>query len=317
MPEPITTGSPAGLLLTGATGFVGQQLQQQLLTQHNFRLTALVREGTSSRRSELHPNADQRAIRLTSPGAWNDLLQEYPEQPLVLMAGSVRGRSYRDFETANVDIVKAATTALSQQSNPPPTLLISSLAASQPALSHYAASKFAGEEQLANSTIPWTILRPTAVYGRGDEELAGLFRAVRLGLVPRLGPKQQRLSFIHVSDLCQAIHAWLRAPQACHQQRYSLDDGHPKGYSWAKLASAIAPKKKPLELGVPRALLSALARLNLASAFLLRYQPMLSPGKVRELCYPAWLCNNEPFSHATGWQPSVSLQQGANDYFAT
>jgi len=314
LPESKATGNPAGLLLTGATGFVGQQLQQQLLTKQNLQLTALVRESTPGRRAELHPNADQRSFSLTNPSAWTELLQEFPGRPLVLMAGSVRGRTYRDFEGANVDIVKAATLALSQLTQPPPTLLISSLAASQPALSHYAASKFAGEEQLASSTIPWTILRPTAVYGRGDKELAGLFRAVRLGLVPRLGPKHQRLSFVHVSDLCQAIEAWLQAPQACHQQRFSIDDGTRDGYSWSELAQAIAPDKNKLELGVPRAILSILARLNLAGAYLLRYQPMLSPGKVRELCYPGWLCDNVPFSRATGWQPKISLHQGANDY---
>lgn len=347
MPEPRARERPAhpqpqvpGLLLTGATGFVGQHLQQHLLaspvvnknsdeqSQANrldsavpshgagVPITALVRSETSGRRAELLPGVKQHAFSMTSTAAWTELLAAHPDCPVILLAGSVRGRTYADFQPANVDIVAAAAKALGTQTKPPPVLLVSSLAASQPRLSHYAASKFAGEKKLAAADIPWTILRPTAVYGRGDKELAGLFQAARNGLVPRLGPADQRLSFIHVTDLCRAILAWLETPQTTQQERYSIDDGKPQGYDWAELGQAIAPGKRQLQIGVPKPLLQALAGLNLMAASLLGYQPMLSPGKARELCYPRWLCDNAPFSHVSGWQPTISLSRGAQDYFS-
>ena len=343
MPEPNPAGpNPAGpnaaqpfpgLLLTGATGFVGRALQQHLLVDRPNpppidpqsteqpstrvpRVTALVRDTTTARRAELHPSVRQQAMPLTSSAAWSELLQAHPDWPILLLAGSVRGRSYADFEAANVEIVRAATEALGEQSQPPPILLISSLAASQPELSHYAASKFAGEQLLRQTDLPWTILRPTAVYGCGDEELASLFRSVRAGLVPRTGPADQRLSFIHVTDLCRAIEAWLGAPAAVSRQGYSLDDGTPGGYSWTELAAAIAPQGRKLQFGIPRPVLVTLAHLNLALSHLLGYQPMLTPGKTRELCYPRWLCDNAPFTSACGWHPTTKLSQGVADYFS-
>lgn len=329
MPEPdasehlasLTAGSP-GLLLTGATGFVGQHLQQHLLASvgQPSSITALVRAETPARRAELLNGVAQRALSLTSATAWQELIEEHPGSPIVFLAGSVRGRTYADFKPANVDIIGAAIAALGAVAAPPPILLVSSLAASQPDLSHYAASKFAGEQLVERTDLPWTILRPTAVYGRGDKELAGLFRAARSGVLPRLGPPDQRLSFIHVTDLCRAIAAWVEAmtsnAQAMQQQLYSIDDGTPDGYDWRELGQAIAPGKRQFEFGVPAPLLRTIAHLNLAGANLLGYQPMLSPGKVRELCYPRWLCDNVPFSQASGWQPTIDLSLGAMDYMS-
>jgi hypothetical protein len=37
---------------------------------------------------------------------------------------------------------------------------------------------------------------------------------------------------------------------------------------------------------------------------------MLSPGKYRELIHPNWVCDNQAFSDASGWQPKVQFQEG-------
>ena len=42
-------------------------------------------------------------------------------------------------------------------------------------------------------------------------------------------------------------------------------------------------------------------------AWLAGYDPMLTPGKVRELRHPDWRCDNGPFSAAVGWSPRVTL----------
>ena len=66
---------------------------------------------------------------------------------------------------------------------------------------------------------------------------------------------------------------------------------------------------------VPPLVLSGIARSNAALARWLGYAPMLTPGKVRELCEPEWLCNNQPLTHATGWTPSVGLARGLERTF--
>ena len=52
---------------------------------------------------------------------------------------------------------------------------VSSLAAREPALSDYGWSKHEAEGVVAGSGLPWTIVRPPAVYGPGDRETLAYF----------------------------------------------------------------------------------------------------------------------------------------------
>jgi nucleoside-diphosphate-sugar epimerase len=194
-------------------------------------------------------------------------------------------------------------------------LLLSSLAASRPALSNYAQSKFAGEQVLhAQPLLPWTILRPPAVYGPGDQEMLPLLKSIRRGLLARVGPADQRLSLLHVDDLASAVVSWISAPQACRGSTFAIDDGTPGGYSWQAIGEAVTDRKFRT-LKVPQSLLELTARTNLVFSKFLGYQPMLTPGKVRELLQPEWLCDNREFSNSTGWKPRLDLKQGAKQLF--
>ncbi len=192
---------------------------------------------------------------------------------------------------------------------------MSSLAASQPQLSHYAASKRAGETELANCPSEWTVLRPPAIYGPGDQELAGLFQTIRSGLLPRPGPRDQRVAFLHATDLTSAIRAWLQTPDMPGGQTYNIHDGTVDTYSWAEIARALNPDRMPLTLPIPAWILGSVGAVNLFLARIFRYQPILTPGKARELGYPRWLCDNSAFSSATDWQPSIVLADGCACYF--
>ncbi len=235
---------------------------------------------------------------------------------VVYCAGSVRGRSAADFNAANVAGVKAMLEALERTDNAPHLLLISSLAASRPELSDYAFSKYEGEQVLlGNTKLPWTIIRPPALYGPGDKEMLPLLKMIRRGLLAHAGPVGQKLSLLHVDDLVSAVIRWLSAPQKCLHKTYAIDDGTAGGYDWMSIGEAVSEGKFRV-LRVPRFLLQGAARLNMLFSALLGYAPMLSPGKVRELVQAEWLCDNSAFTQATGWQPQLNLQQGAQQLFA-
>ncbi len=91
-------------------------------------------------------------------------------------------------------------------------VLLSSLAAREPQLSAYGASKRAGEAVVANRSGPWTIVRAPAVYGPGDRETLAYFRAVKLGIAPQPRLPAARLSLIHVSDLAEALTLSVERP---------------------------------------------------------------------------------------------------------
>ena len=234
---------------------------------------------------------------------------------VIYCAGSVRGRKPADFATANIEGIRVMLEALECSANAPPLLLLSSLAASRPTLSDYAHSKQEGEKLLVGRpSLPWTILRPPAVYGPGDKEMLPILKLVRRGLLAHAGPRDQRLSLLHVDDLASACAAWLSLPQQCLHKTYAIDDGTLGGYDWRAIAEAVCEKEVHM-LRLPRILLDFSARANLVFSSLLGYAPMLTPGKVRELVQAEWLCDNGAFTRATGWKPRLDLKRGAEQLF--
>jgi len=91
-----------------------------------------------------------------------------------------------------------------------------------------------------------------------------------------------------------------------------LHDGHPDGYSWRQIAMIASQLngKEPRCISVPRPLLQIAGLTNVILSRLAGYQPMLTPGKVREIFHPDWVCDNSAISSAIDWQPQVLFQEG-------
>jgi len=303
--------SSSPVFITGATGFIGQRLISTLLEQgHSVRAMVRPEKNTDSR---IPQDCEQVPVSLTDVDKLTGIVAE--SSAVVYCAGSVRGRNTADFAVANIRGVKAMLDALERSGKTPPMLLLSSLAASRPQLSDYARSKYEGEQLLQDKPLlPWTILRPPAVYGPGDQEMLPLLKMARRGLLAHAGPHDQRLSLLHVDDLASAIASWLSEAQRCFHKIYTIDDGTPGGYNWEAIGEAVSTGKfRTLKL--PRFLLEVTARTNLLFSLLLGYAPMLTPGKVRELVQPDWLCDNSDFTDHSGWRPRLDLRQGAQQLF--
>jgi len=234
---------------------------------------------------------------------------------VVHCAGTVRGTSRSDFDIVNARGAGLIAKAAADQASPPRFLLLSSLAAREPGLSHYAASKRGGEDAVrtAAADMRWTVLRPPAVFGPGDRELAPLFRCIAHGFAPVPAPASGRFSLIHVDDLASAVLRWLEVDTG-HARTFELDDGRPGGYDWATvlpLAGRALGRKMPVrKIPIPVLLLRLAAWGNLGAARLLGYAPMLTPGKVREITHPDWVCDSHHFTDAIGWRPIIGLESG-------
>ena len=59
-----------------------------------------------------------------------------------------------------------------------------------------------------------------------------LLNWMRRGLTVIPGNAGQRLAFLHVDDLTEAIVAWLRDPSRCRHGEFEIDDGTTDGYDW-------------------------------------------------------------------------------------
>jgi nucleoside-diphosphate-sugar epimerase len=297
------------IALTGATGFIGSAVARQI-DRAGWQVRALVRPQSNRKRQDgikaqwiEGDLEDAESLRRLVRGA----------SAVVHCAGAVRGATQNDFNRVNVDGVARLVNVATKAKTVPRFLLMSSLAAREPQLSPYATSKRLGEKALSQGAgeMPWAALRPSAVYGPGDREMLPLFRSMDRGVAPVLGSEGARFSLLYVEDLAAAIRRWLDSEIAAARQ-FELDDGHPQGYTWETVIDTAARLRGGpiVRLHIPVLVPQLLAVLNLMAARVIGYAPMLTPGKVRELRHPDWVCDNALFFGETGWTPKIPLEQG-------
>lgn len=299
---------PRLVAVTGASGFVGPHLVTAL-ARHGWRVRLLIR-----RWSPLPglPGVDADVV-------FGDLEDEAALRKLVVgaevvvhAAGLIKARRPADFDRVN----RQGTARLSAVASDVRFLLLSSLAAREPHLSPYAASKRAAEEVVAQRSGHWMAVRAPAVYGPGDRETLAYFRAVARGVAPQPRITEARLSLIHVADLAEALA--LAVDRNLPQSVFEIDDGRADGYTYRDMAAAAgkALGRREHPLPVPRIFMMGIASLNhLRHAFGGGPQ-MLTRGKVSEIFHHDWVCHDRRLADASGFKARYDLATGFADTVA-
>ena len=297
------------MVLTGGTGFLGSHLTEALL-RSGHSVVSLVR--SSNRVQSRICEFGELSVVPTILDRGRTVRKAVRSADIVIYcAGSVRGLCDVDFEEANVTGLENIISAIEEEMTTPKIILISSLSAAHPNLSAYAKSKSLGEMVVRkNPNIEWVILRPTAVYGPGDKELLPLLRIVRAGLGLSLGPRGQKLTFIHVDDCIQAVLSTLENFDFCQGHTFELHDGKKEGYTWDEIQKILMVRRAWLRLSIPRCFLQIIAKVNMVGAKIFGYSPMLTSGKVNEIWHRSWICENKKIASRTGWTPTKSLKEG-------
>ena len=297
------------IALTGATGFVGAALAKRL-TKAGYKVQALIRPSSIHKRP-VDIAAEWVAGDLNDRQSLGQLVKGV--DAVIHCAGAVRGATRAQFDCVNADGLVNLVRKTVAQRPMPRFLLISSLAAREPHLSPYAASKRQGEKILTEQSnrLSWTIYRPCAVYGPGERELLPIFKWMAKGIAPVLGAGTGRISLIYVRDVAEAVVKWLNH-DSCQFGTYELHDGHPNGYSWHEIIDTFRQlrSKAIIRLRVPMMLIKLAAWINLLAARITGYAPMLTPGKIHELSHPDWVCDNTALNGAIGWTPKILLPEG-------
>lgn len=296
--------------VTGASGFVGPHLVAAL-RRHGWKVRLLLR-----RWSPLPSLAGVEAEIV-----WGDLADSSALARLVQgvdavvhAAGLIKARDPADFLTVNRD----GTARLAALAPAARFLLLSSLAAREPGLSPYGASKRAAEEALAGRSGSWLAVRAPAVYGPGDRETLAYFQAAERGIGPSpMGPSPMgtaaRLSLIHVADLSEVLALALDRPLP--PSVYEVDDGRAGGYTYADMADAAgkALGRRIISLPIPRLAMAAVARLNGLRQALGGPTQILTAGKVAELFHGDWVAHDQRLAGATGFAARYDLWTGFRD----
>jgi len=296
------------IAITGASGFIGRSICRHLRAQ-DWRLRLLMRSSASV----LPDEVDAEVVRgsLHDPDALTRLVDG--AYAVVHCAGVVRGASQQDFDVVNVDGLARLLDAIQAAAIPPRLLALSSLAAREPELSFYAASKRRGEQLLETQaeSINWLALRPPAVYGPGDREMLPLFRAMAKGFALVPGKRTSRFSMIYVEDIAELVSVWL-GRENVPSGVFALHDGRDGGYDWDDVCQVVSELcQRPVRsIEIPSLLLDVPAWLNARLSRWLGYAPMLTTEKLNELRHPDWVCDNASISELLDWQPRVQLREG-------
>jgi nucleoside-diphosphate-sugar epimerase len=288
------------LAITGGTGFVGSHLIDIALAA-GHQVKAL------TRREQLPSDSlEWIAGELSSRDALEVLVDG--ADAIIHVAGRISGRTAAEFDECNVDgtlAMLAAATAGGVQR----FIHVSSLAAREPKLSLYGASKAKAEELVHGSGLDWTIVRPPAVYGPGDKETLELFRMAKLGLM--LMPPKGRVSVIQVDDLARLLLA-LAAYTAPSHILIEPDDGKPGGWTHREFARALAAAVgvKAAVISSPGILLRLAARVD---HLIRRENAKLTVDRAAYFSHRNWVVEPKRAAPPELWRPEIDTAQGLKD----
>lgn len=285
------------LAVTGGTGFVGSHLIDAAAAA-GHSIAALTRREQPERGSVdwIGGDLDDRnALRQLVDGA----------DAIVHVAGVITARDKAAFDKGNVEgtlAMLAAATAGGVQR----FVHVSTLAAREPKLSLYGASKAKAEELVQSSGLDWAIVRPPAVYGPGDKETLELFRMAKLGIM--LMPPRGHLSLIHVQDLAQLLLA-LCAPAAPARLAIEADDGKKGGWTHREFARALgrAVGTRPAIISAPGLFLRLAAR---ADQLFRGPRAKLTVDRAAYFSHRNWVVEPKRAAPDALWRPQIPTDEG-------
>ncbi len=319
-----TTTLAGKALLTGASGFIGGRLRDEL-RERGVDVVSLRRPGSP-------PAKHGRSVE----GRYDDvqglakmLADERPDY-VFHVAGVTKGVTYEDFRAGNVLPTESLLAALRDAKVRPKRFVhFSSLAAFGPStperphseadprrpIEFYGQSKLEAEHVLeADEATPWTILRPGGVYGPGDVDYFNLFQEVERRRNVFFGNRKRWFSAVYADDLVAAA-IFVAAHPGAVRRGFFVCDGRP--ITWEQFQAAIveASGKKVWTLDLPEALVSV-AALGGELATRVDHKPRLfNRQKAKMGAQSAWTCTSEAL-RALGWSSTTSVANGVRAAYA-
>lgn len=310
------------ILLTGASGFIGKRLVP-VLRSRGWQLRLLLRnpgkmKEVACAETELFPGD------LETPACFSTALEGV--DAVIHLAGLVTSWRSQELYRVNGEGTRAlAQAATAIRGGPPRFLYISSQAAMGPnppgrtrvesdlpsPVSEYGRSKREGEIALENlgAALPWTILRPPAVYGPEDRALLPFFQMAARGTAILPARATMRFSLVHVDDLCEGIASALASPRSVGRSYFLSADEQPSVREVLTMMGESFGRRTRV-VSIPGTLVWPLAAMVDVQAWLRRRPSFFSCDKMREMRASEWLCSSQRAAEDFGFRPRISLREG-------
>lgn len=317
------------LIITGATGFIGQHIVKQALNK-GYKVIASVRSSSNTQWLEEN-NIPIVIFDLSNPtkllNEIRNTIKIYGEIDVVIHnAGLTQSLKPKDYYDVNVDLTKNLIKALIETGNKTPKFIyVSSIAALGPGdsitfnpisenqiphpVTHYGKSKLLAEEFIINQKdLLWIIIRPTVVYGEGEKNFFNVIRTINSGLEFYAGSKKQMLSLVYVEDLAEAII--LLAESNKHLESFNISDGLDYPITEINRIIKSALSKKTISIVVPFPLLKIIALINEVLSVFSRNAPILNIDKLAEFRSLNWICDNSKLKNELKFEPRIKFEEG-------
>lgn len=223
------------ILIFGASGNIGSPLTERLL-QENYKVVAFVRENSHI------ANLQKYGIKIVM----GDLEKSETIKPALEGIDIIINASYIVFAK---NILKAVEESKSKIKR---IIYIGSTGVYTKLSSKSANDKRVAEDIIKNSSIPYTILRPTMIYG--TEKDRNIFRLIsflyRCPVFPFFGKGKNLLQPVYIEDVVQAIIKSLNTQTTLNK---SYDIGGKNALSYNELIDITAKEidKKVIKIYLP------------------------------------------------------------------
>jgi nucleoside-diphosphate-sugar epimerase len=308
------------VVITGASGFIGGQLRDALLDAGTDVISLVRRESPPARKGR------SAAIDYGDLAGLTALFEREKPDYVFHVAGATKGVTYDDFKRGNVvPTTQLLAALLAAHPQVKRFVHVSSLAAYGPSndgpprcetderkpVEHYGQSKLDAEQavEAIGDRLPWTIIRPSVVYGPGEVDLFALFKAAKARVNLFYGNRDKRASAVYVDDLVNAIVTAAQV-ESTRGRGYFICDGVP--YTWGEIQDHIgrAVGRRALTLSLPGFVVPVAGMAGELMTALDKKPRILNRQKALLDAQAAWLCTHEAARRDFGYAPTVHMAEG-------
>jgi nucleoside-diphosphate-sugar epimerase len=303
-------------LVTGATGFIGSHLCEELI-KRGYEVACLSRNSSHLKWIE---NLSVKIIKgdCTHPDSLNALDGGFDY--VFHLAGLTKSSSADEFFSVNAKGTENLLKAVAgKNAGLKRFVYLSSLAAAGPGpslsplredcspspVSSYGMSKLAGETAVLKykDTMPVSILRPPAVYGPRDRDMLMIFKMVKKGFFFDLG--KCYYSLLYVEDLVRGIILCAESKVSEGRIYFLSDDNF---YSGDRIASEVssALETKATALRVPKCIMPFFAFIGEK----LNSRGIINRDRIKDFQHSYWICDSTRAREEFGFIPKVGLKEG-------
>ena len=256
----------ARVFLTGATGFVGSHVLPALLNA-GHSVTALVRSEARATallaRVAASPGRLETRIGHVNDRAALDAAMVGCDAVVHLVALPRDWNDGADLERVNA-VGTATVVAAAEAAGIKRFIHLGALGVQERPELHYASSKARGEGFVRASSLEWTILKPSLIWGERDGffNIVAALVKIPAPAVPVPGNGKSRFQPVWVGDVARAIVQVLDTPKGSIKASFEL--GGPRYWTYTEITQEVARAlgKRRIIIPMPVPLITLVARIS-------------------------------------------------------